>query len=500
MVNKLNKTFLNFIEVAQSMLKKRSETSMSRGLQLLTNEAVELRAMVDELENKAEFHQLVEETFSFFPGDYHKKGENKKESAWRATVKNFFRRTGIYNDFFEKKAISINIAFDKYLKAFQRREIQISYFIPIEFVYFAESSMDFGTLKNFGKFQINRFWADELETIFQNRINEIFYPQAVFNTKKLEGYWYLCLTEIIPIPKLGLIPIDLTQTDKANITYSPYPRVVESALQMLALYDWQADQWKEPFTHKHEQQEDLETGWFGFEVPFIIKIDDNLLYSPGWAPDISILVTDSFTDSRTGKEVEKPYTLINLSKDETKLFKEFIQNTVNLYNKLKIEENNWQFVEIALRFFIKAYFTGDIEQLLWHVTALEALIGEKGQGITKRLSQRIASILGKDDKERETLKKQFKELYSFRCDLVHGNYSQKQTYIGHLRIARNLARQIIIWFMHFLVNIQENNPNQIFKREEILKLIDLDKNSRGRLSLLLGSLPKEFPCVREWIK
>ena len=51
---------------------------------------------------------------------------------------------------------------------------------------------------------------------------------------------------------------------------------------------------------------------------------------------------------------------------------------------------------------------------------IEALIGEKGKGITARLKGRIAKILGNSDK------KIFEKLYDFRCDLVHGNVPKKK--------------------------------------------------------------------------
>ena len=136
---------------------------------------------------------------------------------------------------------------------------------------------------------------------------------------------------------------------------------------------------------------------------------------------------------------------------------------------------------------------------------MEALLGEKGEGVTKRLARRIAFILGKDEKERKTIKKRFKELYGFRCDLVHGNPFKDDIYQGHLRYARNLARLALLWFLHYLNNVlirtQDYHPDErIPKREDILMLIDLDEQSRAHLNRLIDSLPPGFPYVPKWVE
>jgi hypothetical protein len=501
MANKLEDIFRSYTNIVQLKLQKEArKPGLKEPLTLFTDKTMELRTLVDELENEAEFHQLVAETRSAFLGGYH----GKSESAWRRAVKNFFRRSEYYCNFFEKKAPNADAAFQNYREAFQRRKIQITYLALMEFVYFAERSMDFGA------FQVRQFSADELGAIFQNRVNEVFYPWAAVEVNQLQDYWFVCLIEHAPVPKLGWIDLDwdLSQADRVGIKYTGYPKAIETVLQQLALFDWQADWWKEPFAQGYKQQEkDLERGWLGFSIPpFVLKVHNNLLDFPRGAPDFSMLEREPFIDAQTGEEIgERPVVYIHLNKAETNSFKAFIQRTENFLASLRAKQYDWQFLEIALGNFIKAFFTGGLEQMLWHITVLEALLGEKGKGVTERLARRIASILGKSEGERKTLRKQFKELYSFRCDLVHGNPYQKQTYVGHLRNARNLARQTLLWFLHYLGTFQAGIPHyqpaeSIPTREDILTLLDLDQNSRVRLSRLIDSLSSGFPYVREWIE
>lgn len=497
MTKKLEEAFHKYIDVVQPKLQKRNEEVKKGPLRLLADEAMALRTLVDELENKTEFCQLVEETHSSFSGDYH----HGKKSTCQQAIKNFFRRSGYYFDIFKKKALNADAAFQNYCEAFQKREIQVTYLAPMEFVHSVETSMNFET------FQIQQFSEDELKAIFKNRINEVFYPWAAIDVRRLQNYWFIHFAELASIPKLGKVYLDrdLDQIDRVNIKYTNYPKPIESILQHLALFDWQADLWQEPpDNNERSHEEELEKGWLGFHIPFVLRVDDNPLDSPRTVPDISGLITEPVLDS-SGEEIgEAPTVYISLDQDETAKFKAFIQKTMSLLGSLKIKENNWQFLETASGYFIKAFFAEGLEQLLWHITVLEALLGEKGEGVTKRLAQRIALILGENKNKRKSIKKNFKALYDFRCSLVHGNSFQKQAYVGHLRDARNLARQTLLWFLHYLNEIQtEFSKDEAVKsiptRKEILMLIDLEKNSRVHLTQLINTLPNSFPYIHDWI-
>ncbi len=50
---------------------------------------------------------------------------------------------------------------------------------------------------------------------------------------------------------------------------------------------------------------------------------------------------------------------------------------------------------------VKAFFAEGLEQLLWHITAIDALLGEDASGLKEKLARRTASILGKTEDEKE---------------------------------------------------------------------------------------------------
>lgn len=161
---------------------------------------------------------------------------------------------------------------------------------------------------------------------------------------------------------------------------------------------------------------------------------------------------------------------------------------------------------IALGFLVKAFFSEGSQQLLWHISTVEALVGEKKESLTDLLGRRVGCVIGKTKKERATIQKRFKKLYDFRSDLVHGNrelLKENKIHFGHLREARRIARESLVWFLKCLDQIERwsiEDPCEagLPKREEVLASLDMKSDSRGRVQWLLGKLPAEFPHVPEW--
>ena len=164
-------------------------------------------------------------------------------------------------------------------------------------------------------------------------------------------------------------------------------------------------------------------------------------------------------------------------------------------------------MEIAQNYLIKAFFSAadNLEQLLWHITTIEALLGENGNGLSERLRRRIALIFGKTEAERKKIKKDFKKLYDIRSNLVHGNKTKEEVTIRQIYDSRNLARETLLWFLrcfgYINSKIQYIQPTMnIPIREDVLRLLDLDRNTMVRLGWLIENLPTDFPCIKEWVE
>jgi hypothetical protein len=452
---------------------------------------------LERLETGVEFRRLVEETRkSDFPRFSDKPVYGL--SIWEHAVKNFFRRSGLYLDLTNNDVIDIDAVFQTYLEEFQRLETRVAYLIPIELVTFTESFLDFG------KFQIRRYSENELDVILENRINKVFYPNAVIDVKLIKDYWFIHVPPTIP----PTIHVTFNDIGKVQLQYTRYPESVELILKRLVLFDWQVDHWRltSPSASRETNLEDLEKYWIGFGVPFVLVVNNDLLTRPRIAPDTSRLAREPYFDPLTQEEIgEIPTRLINLDEKETEELKVFIQRTDDILSKLEPLPDDWQFLNIALLSLMKAFFSDGLDQLFWHIITLEALLGEKGEGVVKRLAKRIGRIQGRTKTERKNIRKQFRKLYDFRSDLVHGRDIEEHVYVGHLHNARDLARKTILWFLRYLQAIQEaalkeQTEGSVPTRDEILMIIDLDRSSRLRLSQLMPTLPSEFPCVQNWLE
>src|SRR5260370_23980061 len=131
-----------------------------------------------------------------------------------------------------------------------------------------------------------------------------------------------------------------------------------------------------------------------------------------------------------------------------------------------------------------AFVSKGRQQLLSHITVLEALIGEDKAGQAK-LKQRLARLLGSSEQKRKAIKKSFEEIYELRSRLVHGDEEmlKQKTSSEDLRQARNLARRTLVWFLHCLEHVLEatRNNEKLPTREELLSELRLKTGGRERV-------------------
>jgi hypothetical protein len=272
--------------------------------------------------------------------------------------------------------------------------------------------------------------------------------------------------------------------------------IPDKAIQFLTLFDWESKFFARPNDIKSD------SGWLSFSQPISFTFTDDIFAGPSRAPNIAGL--EFFPQvSSYGEEEEAPPFYIHLNKEELERFKTIIGNALELLENLDLKACNWKFIDRAMGYLAKAFFTEGLEQLLWHITVLETLFGEKHE-ILESLRSRTSSILAKTKARKESIKKMIRELYDFRSDLVHGNPITKTVYKGHLRQARQLARDSTLWFLTYLSSIkrellEKEVPQSNYPlRKELLTLLDLKKESLGRLDFLIGKLPKHFPNIDIW--
>ena len=479
MTNTLYDLFHNYISVFQLLIEKHQENKNKvKCFEITAGEREKLLFFVNEAEGKREFEEIVKITDFNFP-NYNEWGVGEN------SVHNFFCNSGFYIDLFKGKTPDNNKLYDSYCKEFKKKDYNIKLFVMMEFIGFAEESMGFDS------FQIRKFSTKELNTILRNEINEIFFPRAyidVSELNKFEKYYFIYLSAPCDIvrPDRFIYPSGVPEPVPRN--YSDYPKALETILKYLTLFDWKhtPDGWM------------LSSHGFNFNIPVFLQISENLLYSPTTIPDFSPLETTPVLGSEDVNEpIEIPDIRFDFDRTETIQFRKFINNVKNILDNLSIEGNNWEFIDVAQEYLIKAFFFEGLEQLLWHIVVIDALFGERGVGgHTKRMKNRIRAILGRSKSE------EFDELYGFRCSLVHGDKFDNQIFTKHLYKARQLARELLLWFLNFLSAIQNNidQPNcNKYSRKNLLKSIDHAEDIKSSKNIL-DIMPKGFPRIPEWIK
>ena len=467
------------------------------------NKEIQLRHRVDQLEKRPEFSALVRETLSAFRSDdWH---SARGASWWRDPIRNFFCRTGYYTDTFAGSDAPCAL-FERYEAAFQRRSVHTKYMAPLEFVNFPKSEL------KFSGFEIRKFDRKELDEIAGNDVNRVFYPYAVLDRDTLDAlqeYWFIVVKTEEEVRRLGWMTIAKEAVGWVSPEYTRFPTAIERALERLVLFDWvgELQEGREP-PNGH--------WWFGFKIPFVLRVDDNDLKAPESAPDCSKLESYGIkhVDLDTDEEYKGHCVDFDLNESRVVAFEQCIKRADECLGHLEKKDSDtdptyrdtyWPFLKVALGNVIKAFFTDGLEQLLWHITALEALLGERGSGITASLARRSTAILGTTEKERKECRKKFRELYDLRSALVHGRQFKEDVHRKQLFEARMMVLRVTIWFVHYLGEMaarikEESWQGEVPDREDLLVLLDrrIGNADQKRLQAILNDLPTGFPAAPDW--
>jgi hypothetical protein len=445
-----------------------------------TNSA--LVASVDTLETSPAFSKAV----AIAEQMYRKDDDLHIVGQYDHLLQTFFRRSGLYLALANGEAVSVRQYADVLDAAFRTGATTVTHLVPLQFFEISSARLAWSDL------ELRRFSQPELDTLLDNKTNEIFFPYARVDTSKLEQYWHLRVTDTV-----NAEPTDLGGSpfikSHVRISYSRFPAVVEQALQQLALYDWQI--W--PSKERPRQYEQ----WHGPslpDLPFVLTATDSLLRRPSRCPDLSTLVTEPFIDSQTGEELgEVPARGLYFDAAETESLREFLSRNAELLHTVAPHSDRYAFVYTALGFLVKAFTTEGIEQLLWHMTAIEAILGQKGEALVQLLKRRIANVIGGSTTQRKSLRKQFDALYGFRSDLVHGNSTgTAKVYEGHLSEARDIAREIALWALQLIAHViktHEPGGPDLPDRSMLLALSDWDRAQWAQMKAVVKTLPANFP-------
>jgi len=490
------KQYLDLIRALFAHTKRATEASTDPHLRRSADQ--QLFSLVEAAEGQQKFRALVEATRDEFSAD---SMEKTIGGLWDSPVQNFFRQSRIYQGIFQDERIDDTSLVASYRKALQRRTCQVTYFTPLEFVEFDQDVLDFGD------FQIRCLSEAELDRLLKQDVRRVFYPGTVVDSRKLGGYWFVEATETFSVgPLQGLeVPIG----PQVTLQYSTFPKLLERIFRRLVLYAFPNPLHGSPQSVGVKKPIDPWAGFFRFGVPFVIRVSDAMTESPQAAPDVSTLAMEpDVLEDTDGTLVQVDRAPIDYRMDagETATFLSFIKKVNGLLGEIEPSLSEWRFIDVAMSFLVKAYFcefSNGFEQLLWHIVAVEAALGESGAGVTERLKRRVSAVLAHSEDEAKQIRDEFYKLYNLRNSLVHGSaeLGAKEVFLGHLGQARDIARRVVHWMLCYLAHIRRTCSGTsagLPRRDDILLSLDIDNPARARLSALLTTLPDGFPHIPDW--
>lgn len=480
------------LEAAFSTFLRRARTDLSGCLtrQAASRGAKSLSAilprLVKKLEAENEFLNLVHRTRLDFSGDFHL---DVVDEAWGDHIHNLFCQSGFYLNLSHGESFEQREAFAQYCEAFTKRESYTRHLVPLEFVSFSKEQLDLGT------FKVAKFTKSELETILRQPIRRIFYPETAFTGRELDllaQYWFLDVVETRPAETIGRAELNLTESDRllfhgyTERQYSSFGKSLENAVTALCLFDWLEADDIDLVPHNGKGSAIL---WHRFSVPFVIHIAGEEILEPNWRcnwvtfkdPDTRLLELDPVQDNLRSQRVM-------LDDARTADFMRFVKKTKDMIDILQPRLPHWEWLGVSLGYFEKASLTEPcLDQILWYITSIEALLGESGMGVSRRLARRVGKVMGTNEKEMGDYSKRFTELYDLRNSLVHGGRLRNKAHFRYFLFAEIFARRTVMWFLQVLnLLVAANRTHERDKmlrqisREDLLALLDLDNAARKR--------------------
>jgi Apea-like HEPN len=415
-----------------------------------------LRSLVEKLESSPYFKNLFSVVVTALNGD------SLYALFINSSLKSFFRRSQFYADIYEKKKVNKDL-FDLFWSLLPMRKVKTTRLRLIGRARFQSRNL------NCGQFRIQRFTKERLDRLIDRPTRSLFYPDSEVDTKRLSRFWFVVEETVAELDLISwLVTGSIDRSDPVERT------VPDQAIQLLALQEASA-RWFGPL-------------WIGVTLPFSFEATDDLFAAPHHIAMLPPFLDELGPSEAIEFDKEKEIALKNLVGK--------VQNVLNLIGSV----NDWSFIQVAMGYLAKAFVTHEgLDQILWHVAVLDALLSEENAGIRSMMKPRIGKILGSTEAEHRQIGRRFDDLYKFRSDLVHGKKYTKPAQTRHLAEARDLAQRALLWFLDYLLLVDENLrrqniPHQQYPtRRELLAVLDSDKASRDRLGSLIAALPEGFP-------
>lgn len=298
---------------------------------------------------------------------------------------------------------------------------------------------------SFGRARIDRFSSSDLQALFdRDRLERVYSGRPVDFSRLAQLQWLVVeeTAEIDPRPEARAIPILFELMGQDLGAFDPlarrYPAAVEQALVALLLAQW--EDWATM----------LEVDWRGFRLPWVYTVDDDLAVQPMAPPDAEALTFEPIIyHDNYGEEIEdeRPSVLPLGDGSSTQLE----HAIADAWRKLEASRGCELFQTPIEHFLVRAYLSGGIDELLAHMTVLEAALGEEADhdrklrpkpernlSATDRMARKIAGLLGD-----QTAADAYRALFKIRSLFVHGRAGLSTISTEQKVMARRLSRRVV---------------------------------------------------------
>lgn len=298
----------------------------------------------------------------------------------------------------------------------------------------------------FGAARVGRFNAAELLSLVDAPRLRRAFPNMEFDAERFSEFHWLVVEERAYIdrdPEARAVPglfMNLSEDlGRVEPHKGLFPGAIEDALFFLLLAPW--DTWAE--IH--------EADWRGFRVPWVYAVEDDLFVRPQSPPSSDSLSWEErhYDDGYGGTiEVLRPSSLPLSDDAQSEL--------------LVWDQTRWGIVDVVRRsplfetpivhFFVRAFLTDGVDEILAHITTIEAALGlqadynpstrvspdrHKGMRATQRMCGRVAGLLGD-----RSFADEYEMLFNLRSAYLHGR-TMRSISTKERVLARSLARQVI---------------------------------------------------------
>lgn len=435
----------------------------------------------------------------------------------------WFRRRGIYLDCLTgpppaAETVARRLLHDARLHA----NGATKYLVLMDGVIFGKKLM------RFGYFDIARLSEKQLERILETRTNRTFFPMAVQDSKPFSDLWYLVVTQKLAARDSDaaagsgfcLDTLFNTKPRQLRAEFSALPTPIAEATKTLLLWPWWRDSRDHALLHRIPSFEQMLMGAQP-SFPIVFAVNSSPFASPVEAPPPGIryfaplpplelsldpnhegwnrwmshhpqFSQNGASERTTGRSNPSPGWdggLRVLDAEDTNEFEKFVISTLAARAQIT-ETNSCAWWELSLSFLLKAWNSKGLDQLLWEVVAMEALLGDRIE-ILASIKRRIEALLGPQIQLPDTVvkstgfestQKLFAALYNLRSKLVHGD-RLKGAHEDYLRIGLGLAREVAIRMLLILSKLADFHANEEIgrfpERSEILHALDQARQNQA---------------------